>query len=653
MQLTMRKKLTFYSIGLILFTVILTTLASVYLGYQQIREQNQTRLLNAMDSVERQMVEIIPKINQTIDEFSRQPYLKQSLSDSANTQSLFLLIQNFNFNEKLRNSFFALSPSSEIDHYAFYYAAKKGQLPQLGLQYNRELSALIVDKKTVLRIDPEIDSLNKDKVKNLLDEKEISPQQIALFPEKNEFPPYAFQPFQEKISMVFNHALKENDKTIGYFVLEVPLTLDFTILDQELGVQTNLYDTSGKMLKGNLPFKDLPVSMLSESQQLITLEDTKHNTYDSLLMPIVYEGTPLAYLSVSISQSKTVEQITQTVRLLSIIGFVVALFGTLLSLFVVNSFTNPIRKVSALLKDIAEGDGDLTKRLKIDSKDELGEMANWFNIFVLKIHEMVKQITNHAESLAVATHELSLNAEEMRLTSDNIAQAVNEEAEALRESASTISTIASSNKVFTNEIHSVQGMAEETRQNAGVSFQNIERTNDTMVKIAGSSKKIEGVIQVITEIANQTNLLSLNAAIEAAKAGERGKGFAVVADEVRSLAERSASSVIEIRELIDNSTANVVEGNEVIKLTSKTMTEIITSVKQITGNIHKVTENVTGQDHEIQKIAERIDSISSLSEQNASTSHELSSTLNATSGTIGDLAQLAEQLAKEAQQFKV
>ena len=260
-----------------------------------------------------------------------------------------------------------------------------------------------------------------------------------------------------------------------------------------------------------------------------------------------------------------------------------------------NAIVAPINSVVSGLQDIAEGEGDLTKRLSINTKDEVGDLARWFNVFIQKLQGIVKQLTENTHVVGQSSDELkeisanlSANADETRGRAENLASAseemstnLNNVAAAMEQSATNISIVAAAAEEMTATINSIVGNTEQARK---VSEDAVEKTQTTSEKVAElgiAARKIGQVTETITEISEQTNLLALNATIEAARAGESGKGFAVVANEIKDLAKQTAEATLDIKNQIE----------DVQQATSMTVSEInqikgvITDVNQIVATI--------------------------------------------------------------------
>jgi methyl-accepting chemotaxis protein len=187
--------------------------------------------------------------------------------------------------------------------------------------------------------------------------------------------------------------------------------------------------------------------------------------------------------------------------------------------------------LGACLRDIAEGEGDLTRRLDVRSHDEVGEAARWFNAFVTTIHDTLCEVRDAAARGATAAREVSV-------ASDRIAAGPQEHASGLEETAASLEQLTGTVKQNAGSAGQARHLAEGARQTADGSGTVVTAAVAAMDQITGASRKIAEIITTIDGIAFQTNLLALNAAVEAARAGEQGRGFAVVAAEVRADAQR-------------------------------------------------------------------------------------------------------------------
>lgn len=331
---------------------------------------------------------------------------------------------------------------------------------------------------------------------------------------------------------------------------------------------------------------------------------------------------------------------------LVILGVIIGLFiGYRLSRTIVSSITS----AGNMLKEISEGEGDLTKKLPVNSKDEIGVLSTHFNKFMEKLGSIINTVKSSSESIASGNHQLSSSSEELSLS-------FQEQTAQLTSVASATEEMSTSASEVMETVQSVAGKAEEANHmiisgkkmllEAAASMNNIKSgvavLNKTIDNLSVSSSEIGNILNVINDIADQTNLLALNAAIEAARAGEHGRGFAVVADEVRKLAERTQSAIKEIESIIitlqnESKTAsqNMTEANtdvetgvHVMHDTEKMFEEIVDSVNIISESTRNIETAVSQQVEAIHNINENAQTISNGIEQSNISVQEVSRTVN-------------------------
>jgi methyl-accepting chemotaxis protein len=268
--------------------------------------------------------------------------------------------------------------------------------------------------------------------------------------------------------------------------------------------------------------------------------------------------------------------------------------------WIVRNLMSPINATIATLRDIAEGEGDLTRRLDEARGDELGEMAKWFNAFADRIHDVVCTISTNAQLLASSSHQLSATAEQLsngvsssKQQSASVSAAAEQMSVNMREVADstdgmsqTIRAVAASVEEMNQTIREIARNAEKSATVAGQAAKLVEVSNDKISNLGEAADEIGKVIEVIQDIAEQTNLLALNATIEAARAGEAGKGFAVVATEVKELAKQTAAATDDIRSRIEAMQASTGEAVDSIREIS----QVINNVNEVSRTIASAVE---------------------------------------------------------------
>jgi len=306
-----------------------------------------------------------------------------------------------------------------------------------------------------------------------------------------------------------------------------------------------------------------------------------------------------------------------------------------------------IQKVTDVIKDLAKGAGDLTKRLDARSNDEIGELSGWFNTFMDKLHDIITQVAINTKRLSSASFEVTSTAEELshgaKKQTDQNAQVSN----AIEEMAATIMETTKSTGNAAHKAHEASGFSQKGSQlaeDASLGMKNIVVSTEMSARnIESLSKKataIGEIIKVIDDIADQTNLLALNAAIEAARAGEQGRGFAVVADEVRKLADRTTKATREVAETIkgiqeDVTSANaqikesgetVGKGQQLVKQTNESLNEIFTVIETVQSMIGQVAAASEQQSVAIGQISGNIESTTRISQESVLKTDQASKT---------------------------
>ncbi|MFY9179093.1 MAG: methyl-accepting chemotaxis protein, partial [Venatoribacter sp.] len=365
------------------------------------------------------------------------------------------------------------------------------------------------------------------------------------------------------------------------------------------------------------------------------------NTHWSLLIEL---PTKVALAQVNTMNKLAQEKTTAVMSGLILISLLLAAVSLALIIVLIRSIVEPIGLLNQQVAQLASSEGDLSRRLQLDTHAELIALGNNFNRFMHKLRDLVmslkdigQQVRKEAnENLSVSNRTRSAT-EQQQSEIENVVTATQE----MSATASEVARIASEVAAHSNEIHSTVVESQQTLAKAVDTVGELETSmhaaSASITKVSERSEDINRILVVIGSIAEQTNLLALNAAIEAARAGEQGRGFAVVADEVRTLAARTQSSTEEINTMIGDLQSEVTQAVSIIERSSGQANDAMTSTHQAHEFLHRVVEAIAS-------IADNIRQVATAAEEQSSVSEEITRNLT----VIGDAAQTLADLAQHA-----
>jgi methyl-accepting chemotaxis protein len=331
---------------------------------------------------------------------------------------------------------------------------------------------------------------------------------------------------------------------------------------------------------------------------------------------------------------------------------VIPVFGWLIA----RTMTKPISTLAERMKDIAQGEGDLTQRVDEKRADELGTLGKYFNEFVARVQGLMKEVATSAEQVTAAATEIAASAEEMAAGLTRQEEQANQVSAAVEEMSATVTDVARKSEDASKAAAESRSDAEDGSRVVSDTISEMAAISDEVTISAKSvndlgakGEKIGQIIEVINSIADQTNLLALNAAIEAARAGEHGRGFAVVADEVRKLAERTTKATEEVAGSIREIQEGTIGAVKQIEAGSERVTkgvELASGAGQALGRITQSSDGLTGM---VQSIAAAMEQQSAATSQITRAVENIASVTRESSQGASQASQAAAQLSEQAE----
>lgn len=403
--------------------------------------------------------------------------------------------------------------------------------------------------------------------------------------------------------------------------------------------------------------------------QVYTSEvDRGEQSWAVMARPIMdFSGEPLGVVELMIDRTEYVQGYQQALIRIIVIGIVSVLLGLVMATLLARSIIKPLKTTADSLRNIAAGDGDLTARLDETGRDELADLASSFNHFVEHIHSLIKQVGAATVQLSAAAEELSASSTDTSQQAKKVQSETLQVATAMNEMTATVTEVADNADQTSHAAGAANELALSGKQKLVYTQQSIqglasdiEAAAQTINHLSDDSREINKILDVIRDISDQTNLLALNAAIEAARAGEQGRGFAVVADEVRSLASRTQNSTVDIQHMIErlqSGAAKAVESMEQSRNkantsvtscsdTDEALTNIATAIETINNMNIQIAEAARQQSQVADEINHNISFITDAAEMTSSSTDQVNTAAD-------ELARLASDLQSRIGRFKV
>ncbi|NOH97136.1 methyl-accepting chemotaxis protein [Vibrio sp. 99-70-13A1] len=342
-----------------------------------------------------------------------------------------------------------------------------------------------------------------------------------------------------------------------------------------------------------------------------------------------------------------------TAQKMLITTIVVAVIFILMGIVLANSITNPIKLLSKRFCDLGAGDGDLSQRIEVKGNDEIAQLSNGFNGFIEKIHESMKEVSSTSQALQIAAESVSNkahtthdNSQEQRDQTLQVVAAINQMGMTISEIASNAATAAETATQAADNTEVGRNVVNKAKDAISRLAQDIENTGQVVEQLASTTQDIGSILGVIRDISDQTNLLALNAAIEAARAGEQGRGFAVVADEVRNLASRTADSTEEIQKMINQLQSDAKDAVTAMNAGKVVTLEGVSASDEAVGVLGGISDRITD-------ITDRNTQVATATEEQSTVVHTINQNIEEINAINEVTTGTAEQLADASQELRL
>lgn len=544
----------------------------------------------------------------------------------------------------------------------------------------------LINNKT---LQPDIDLSDREYVKEAISGKESVSEVIVSRTTGNNGISIAY-PLKDGGTVIGTLIGSINFNTISDYVSNMKICeTGYAFITDKNGLYVSHPDKD-KILKENA--SDELKNMISKVKIGQPVEGFYYN--DNIKKYVVFQSADKWVIGVTVdyndymSSAISIKKDTVIIMLIAIIVAMICAY-----LYSTKGIINPINELESLMK--RAGEGDLTVKIKIDRRDEIGELENAFNNMIEHQDAIVKNVLKSSEQLTAASEEMAASSEEITATTEEISASINEVAQDAEKQNNSILDISEVLVQLSSLVQLAQNRAKATSENAAstmnaaefgrgkveetVHAMNIissgsEETSEALESLNGLSAKVDGIVSTINGIAEQTNLLALNASIEAARAGEHGKGFSVVADEVRKLSEETNERSKEIAALVSEmvkqtqnavnsmgrAKAEVDNGVKIVSETDKAFIDIMGAIENIVKHVNEILDITGDEVASSDKVIKLINEVATITETNTAHSENVSaateeqaSAISNLSATAQETSAMAEELTRLVERFKI